>query len=73
METEDRFFWTGDNHEEAARFLERTGGFYFLPDGSIDLNWGLDRARPGEWIRFEADGHPDLPEGMFRVERESGE
>ena len=69
----DRLLWTGENHEAAARFLECAGGFYFLSDGSIELNWGLDRARPGEWIRLEADGHPDLPEGVFRVERGNGD
>lgn len=54
MATADRLLWTGENHDEAAR-LERTGGFYFLPDGGVDLNWGADKARPGDWIRFDPE------------------
>lgn len=62
----DRIQWTGKNIAEAAAFFERTGGFYFLPDGSVELNWGMARARPGDWVRFDAEG--DGGRGAFVVE-----
>lgn len=51
----DRLLWTGKNIPAAAAFFERTGGFYFLADGSVELNWGTARARPGDWVRFDAE------------------
>lgn len=64
----DRLRWTGDNEAEMVDFLERTGGFYFLPDGSISLNWGLAEARVGDWIAFDPDGD-EMVGGAFIVER----
>lgn len=64
----DRLLWTGDNEAEMVDFLERTGGFYFLPDGRISLNWELAEARVGDWIVFDPDGD-DAVGGAFIVER----
>lgn len=65
----DRLLWTGENRAEAAAFFERTGGSYFLPDGSVELNWGTAWARPGDWVRFDADADGGI--GAFVVERGS--
>ena len=67
----DRLLWTGKNIIEAVEFFERTGGFYFRMDGSVDLNWGADRAYPGDWVRFDADGDDGI--GAFVVEGECAE
>lgn len=67
----DRLLWTGKNIAAAAAFFERTGGFYFRRDGSVELNWGTARARPGDWVRFDADGGGGM--GAFVVERSGDE
>ena len=67
----DRMQWTGSNRTEMAAFFERTGGFYFMADGSVELNWGTARARPGDWVRFDAEGDGGM--GAFVVERNGDE